>query len=133
MTAKTQVRACDCVSTSILDSIGNTPMIEMNLEHEQETWHFFAKMEFMNPTGSVKDRIAKYMIERAEQRGERKDETRSSAPARRTARAHSASSARRYDPVSVSLGMTFGATLTFPGRVLGFPRLRPVKSSRQAH
>lgn len=57
---------------SILDSIGNTPMIELDLEHENETWHFFAKLEFMNPTGSVKDRIAKYIVEKAEKRGELK-------------------------------------------------------------
>jgi cysteine synthase A len=60
---------------SILDAIGNTPMMEMNLEHEGETWHFFAKLEFMNPTGSVKDRIARYIIEQAEQRGELKPDS----------------------------------------------------------
>lgn len=60
------------ITTSILDSIGKTPLLEMNLEYENETWHFFAKLEFMNPTGSVKDRIAKYIVEQAEQRGELK-------------------------------------------------------------
>lgn len=60
---------------SILDSIGNTPMIEINIEHENETWHFFAKLEFMNPTGSVKDRIAKYIVEQAEKRGELKPDS----------------------------------------------------------
>ncbi len=65
--------ACtDNITKSILDSIGNTPMIEMNVEYENEIWHFFAKLEFMNPTGSVKDRIAKYIIEKAEERRELK-------------------------------------------------------------
>jgi cysteine synthase len=56
----------DGLTRSILDSVGNTPMMEMNVEYQGETWHFFGKMEFMNPTGSVKDRIAKYIIEPAE-------------------------------------------------------------------
>jgi len=50
-------------------------MIEMNVEYENETWHFYAKLEFMNPTGSVKDRIAKYIVEQAEQRGELKPDS----------------------------------------------------------
>jgi len=60
---------------SILDCIGNTPLLEMNVQYENETWHFFAKLEFMNPTGSVKDRIAKYLIEQAEKRGELKSDS----------------------------------------------------------
>lgn len=63
------------LTTSILDAVGNTPLIEMNLRHENETWHFYAKLEFMNPTGSVKDRIAKYIIEQAEKRGELKPDS----------------------------------------------------------
>jgi cysteine synthase len=55
---------------SILDFVGDTPMMKLSAEHEGGTWHFFAKLEFMNPTGSVKDRIARYIIERAEERGE---------------------------------------------------------------
>jgi cysteine synthase A len=46
---------------TILDYIGNTPLI--NIEG------IFVKMEFMNPSGSIKARIAKYMIERAEAEG----------------------------------------------------------------
>ena len=46
---------------SILDAIGNTPLI--NIEG------IWVKMEFMNPSGSIKARIAKYMIERAEAEG----------------------------------------------------------------
>jgi cysteine synthase A len=46
---------------TILDAIGNTPLI--NIEG------IFVKMEYLNPSGSVKARIAKYMIERAEKEG----------------------------------------------------------------
>ena len=49
------------VSNSILDAIGNTPMIEIE--------GVYCKCEFLNPSGSIKDRIAKYMIERAEEEG----------------------------------------------------------------
>ncbi len=71
-----EAKPSDCrITKSILDSIGCTPMIEMNIEHEGEKWHFFAKLEFMNPTGSVKDRIAKYIIEQAEKRGELKPDS----------------------------------------------------------
>ena len=43
---------------TILDAIGNTPLI--NIEG------IWVKMEYLNPSGSIKARIAKYMIERAE-------------------------------------------------------------------
>lgn len=62
-------------TNSILDAVGNTPLLELNLEHEQENWHFFAKLEFLNPSGSIKDRIAKYVIELAEQKNEIKPDS----------------------------------------------------------
>jgi cysteine synthase A len=46
---------------SILDAIGNTPLL--NIEG------IWVKMEYLNPSGSIKARIAKYMIERAEVEG----------------------------------------------------------------
>jgi cysteine synthase len=49
------------LSGSILDAIGNTPMLEVE--------GIYCKLEFLNPSGSVKARIAKYMIERAEDEG----------------------------------------------------------------
>jgi cysteine synthase A len=49
------------VSGSILDAIGDTPLLEVE--------GIFAKAEFLNPSGSIKARIAHYMIERAEQDG----------------------------------------------------------------
>ena len=54
----------------IIATIGNTPMVELqNLSPKPEV-HIFAKLEGQNPTGSVKDRIALKMIQRAEQDGE---------------------------------------------------------------
>lgn len=49
------------LSGSILDAIGDTPLLEID--------GIFAKCEFLNPSGSIKARIAKYIIERAEQTG----------------------------------------------------------------
>jgi cysteine synthase A len=52
--------------THILDLIGNTPLLCLN---KLTGCNIFAKAEFLNPGGSVKDRIAKYMIEEAERKG----------------------------------------------------------------
>jgi len=49
---------------NILDTIGNTPLIKIG--------RVFAKLETVNPSGSIKDRMAKYMTEKAEGRGELK-------------------------------------------------------------
>ena len=49
------------VSHSILDAIGDTPLLEID--------GVFAKLEFMNPSGSIKARIAAYMVEKAEATG----------------------------------------------------------------
>jgi len=54
----------------ILDTIGNTPMVELQKMSPKKGVHIFAKLEGQNPTGSVKDRIAQQMISRAEQDGE---------------------------------------------------------------
>ena len=60
------------VYDSILDLIGNTPLVRMPRLSPRPGVHLYAKLEGQNPTGSVKDRIAKYMIEAAEARGELK-------------------------------------------------------------
>lgn len=57
---------------SVIDLIGNTPMVELRSFAPRPDVHIYAKLEGQNPTGSVKDRIAKYMIEAAEKRGELK-------------------------------------------------------------
>lgn len=51
--------------------IGNTPLVEvLNVEKEEELQaRLLVKLEYLNPAGSVKDRVAKAMIEDAEQRG----------------------------------------------------------------
>jgi cysteine synthase A len=69
---KQTASAPPCCVSSVLDCIGNTPMMEMNVPFNNQNWHFFAKLEFMNPSGSVKDRIAKYIIEKAERSGQLK-------------------------------------------------------------
>jgi cysteine synthase len=54
---------------SMLDLIGNTPLVEMPNLSPSDTVRFFAKLEGQNPTGSVKDRIARQMVEEAEREG----------------------------------------------------------------
>lgn len=49
------------ISNNILDAIGNTPMVEVE--------GIYCKLEYLNPSGSIKARIARYMIERAENEG----------------------------------------------------------------
>ncbi|MQF70328.1 pyridoxal-phosphate dependent enzyme, partial [SAR202 cluster bacterium AD-804-J14_MRT_500m] len=56
-------------SRSLLDVIGNTPLVELNNMSPKEGIRIFAKLEGQNPTGSLKDRIAKNMIEKAEREG----------------------------------------------------------------
>jgi len=51
---------------SILDLVGNTPLVEISTLSPNPDVQIFAKLEGQNPTGSVKDRIAKFMIEAAE-------------------------------------------------------------------
>ena len=54
----------------ILATIGNTPIVELQNMSPKEGVRIFAKLEGQNPTGSVKDRIALKMIDRAEANGE---------------------------------------------------------------
>lgn len=57
------------VYENILDVVGNTPMVKLQKVTAGTGSEIFAKLEFMNPMGSVKDRAAKYMIEKAEEDG----------------------------------------------------------------
>ncbi|MCR4838641.1 MAG: cysteine synthase A [Eubacterium sp.] len=52
--------------TNVIDMIGNTPLISLE---ESTGYKIYAKAEFLNPGGSIKDRIAKSMIEAAERDG----------------------------------------------------------------
>jgi len=54
---------------SILDTIGNTPMVELTKTSPKPEVKIFAKLEGFNPSGSLKDRIALFMIEEAENSG----------------------------------------------------------------
>jgi cystathionine beta-synthase len=56
-------------SRSVLDCIGNTPLVRLNKIFAASPAEVYAKLEFTNPSGSIKDRIAKYMIEQAEKDG----------------------------------------------------------------
>jgi len=57
---------------SIVDYIGNTPLVPIRRLNPEGVVHIWAKLEFMNPGGSVKDRIALSMIEAAERDGKLK-------------------------------------------------------------
>ena len=53
----------------ILEAIGHTPLVEIPRMSPNPAVHIFAKLEMLNPTGSVKDRVAKYLIDDLEARG----------------------------------------------------------------
>ncbi|HOL15480.1 MAG TPA: cysteine synthase A [Bacillota bacterium] len=54
------------ITGNVLDLIGHTPMIKLE---KMTGLNIYAKAEFLNPGGSIKDRVALYMIEEAEKRG----------------------------------------------------------------
>ncbi|MBA2536824.1 MAG: pyridoxal-phosphate dependent enzyme [Actinobacteria bacterium] len=58
------------VTPSLLDVIGKTPLVELPRLAPSENVRLYAKLEGQNPTGSLKDRVAKAMIEAAEASGE---------------------------------------------------------------
>lgn len=57
------------IGNSILDTIGNTPMVRINKLNTNPNVNIYAKLEGFNPTGSIKDRIAVAMVEQAERDG----------------------------------------------------------------
>jgi [CysO sulfur-carrier protein]-thiocarboxylate-dependent cysteine synthase len=62
-------RPCGGRFENVLEAIGNTPMVELPRMTPNPGVRLFAKLEGRNPTGSVKDRVAKYMIDAAEAEG----------------------------------------------------------------
>lgn len=60
------------VAHTILDAIGRTPLVKLNKVTEGTSAEIWCKLEYFNPSGSLKDRIYKKMIEEAEKRGELK-------------------------------------------------------------
>lgn len=60
------------VTSDVLDSIGNTPLIRLRQVSDETGCEIYAKAEFLNPGGSIKDRIACHIVREAERRGELK-------------------------------------------------------------
>ncbi|MFX0199334.1 MAG: PLP-dependent cysteine synthase family protein [Candidatus Hodarchaeota archaeon] len=60
------------IMNSILEAIGNTPLVRLNKVTEGLDSDILVKCEYMNPSGSLKDRVAKYMLATAEKEGKLK-------------------------------------------------------------
>jgi cysteine synthase len=58
------------VADSLLSLVGNTPLVELKRLTPKPSVRMYAKLEGENPTGSIKDRVAKAMIDAAEAAGE---------------------------------------------------------------
>jgi [CysO sulfur-carrier protein]-thiocarboxylate-dependent cysteine synthase len=56
--------------SSVLELVGNTPLVELQRLSPKPSVRLYAKLEGQNPTGSIKDRVAKAMIDVAEASGE---------------------------------------------------------------
>jgi [CysO sulfur-carrier protein]-thiocarboxylate-dependent cysteine synthase len=56
-------RVSPTVAASLLDLVGNTPLVELRRLTPKPTVQIFAKLEGQNPTGSIKDRVAKAMLD----------------------------------------------------------------------
>ncbi|MDE3275550.1 MAG: pyridoxal-phosphate dependent enzyme, partial [Verrucomicrobiota bacterium] len=57
------------VAKTILEKVGGTPLVEISSKLNKSAARVLVKVEFFNPGGSVKDRIAFAMVEDAEKRG----------------------------------------------------------------
>jgi cysteine synthase A len=57
------------IATNVLESIGNTPIVELGKVVPSKSARVLVKLEWANPTGSMKDRMAKAVIEHAESDG----------------------------------------------------------------
>lgn len=64
------LKRCNKMAESILDLVGNTPLVRISRLNTNPRVPIYAKLESFNPGGSVKDRVALSMIEDAESRGE---------------------------------------------------------------
>src|SRR5213595_4187648 len=62
--------ARETIGTSLLDLVGNTPLVELRRLSPKPEVQLFAKLEAQNPTGSIKDRVARAMIDSAEASGD---------------------------------------------------------------
>ena len=59
-------KPCGGTFDDIVESIGHTPLVELKTLSPKEDVRIFAKLESANPTGSVKDRVARSMMQAAE-------------------------------------------------------------------
>ena len=62
----------DRIYGNILETIGHTPIVKLNRVVPEGAADVYVKLEFFNPGGSIKDRIALAMIEKAEKEGKLK-------------------------------------------------------------
>ncbi|MEW5691945.1 MAG: cysteine synthase family protein [Candidatus Hydrogenedentota bacterium] len=86
------------IYNSVLELIGNTPMVKLNRIAREVKSNILVKLEYLNPSGSLKDRIALFMIEEAEKSGKLK---------------------QGYTIVESSTGNT-GFALSFVGTIKGY-------------
>ncbi|WP_409303677.1 cysteine synthase A [Peribacillus sp. SCS-155] len=61
------------IANSVVDLIGQTPIVKLNRFTDENSAEIYLKLEYMNPGSSVKDRIALAMIEAAEESGKLKE------------------------------------------------------------
>lgn len=66
---KTTTYHNDGIKNNVLEAIGSTPLVRLNNMTKGIKAEIYAKLEFMNPGGSIKDRMALYIIEDAERKG----------------------------------------------------------------
>jgi S-sulfo-L-cysteine synthase (O-acetyl-L-serine-dependent) len=94
----------------LLRAVGNTPLLPLSrlTESEDARFELWAKAEFLNPTGSVKDRAAREIVERARESG-------ALADGRALLDASSGNTAVAYAMLGARLG--FGVTLCLPSNV----------------
>lgn len=57
----------------MIKNIGNTPLIKIQYKYNGEIKYIYSKLEYYNLTGSIKDRVAYYIIQKAKERGELKE------------------------------------------------------------
>ena len=57
------------IKNNILEAIGGTPLVRLNKVVGSDCATVLVKCEYMNPAGSIKDRMAWYIVEQAEERG----------------------------------------------------------------
>src|ERR1700709_1311044 len=69
MSTELPTRPCGGRYSDIVEAIGNTPLVELKRLSPKPGVRIWAKLESANPTGSVKDRVARALIEDAEAKG----------------------------------------------------------------